>query len=198
MRPTFSYCCGSKFFSCSRNSFRNSKIVVQNIPVLICLREKTQFFKFFEDNLKWLFYQQKKEMCLIYRGISLINMRYKILLERLTPYLGHQIRAYHSGFRKNQSSNNEIFTVSNKNFGSTIKHQLFIYFKEAYDRTKSVEVWNTMSEMGISKKWIKLTKTCLNGSTRAVIVGGTTSSFCPSILALIRVMLFSQNHSLQF
>jgi hypothetical protein len=41
-------------------------------------------------------------------------------------------------------------------------HQLFIDFKNAYDSIKREVLYNILLEFGISKKLVRLIKTCLN------------------------------------
>jgi hypothetical protein len=41
-------------------------------------------------------------------------------------------------------------------------HQLFIYFKKAYDSVKREVLYNILLEFGIPKKLVRLIKMCLN------------------------------------
>ena len=43
-----------------------------------------------------------------------------------------------------------------------VVHQLFIYFKKAYDSVRREVLYNILMEFGIPKKLIRLIKMCLN------------------------------------
>ena len=82
-----------------------------------------------------------KKECKNYRGISVLNVAYKILsfilCERLKPFLSNIIGDYQCGFRPGKSTTDQIFTLRQilekiREF-QTDTHHLFIDFKQAYD-----------------------------------------------------------------
>jgi sorting nexin-29 len=82
--------------------------------------------------------------CSNYRGISLLSTPYKILsnilLSRLTPYVDEIIGDHQCGFRRNQSTTDQIFCIrqileKKWEYNGTV-HQLFIDFRKAYDSVR--------------------------------------------------------------
>jgi sorting nexin-29 len=80
-------------------------------------------------------------ICSNYRGISLLNITYKILsnilFTRLSPFVENVIGDYQSGFRQGRSTVDQIFTVQQilekcNEFGIETRHP-FTDFKAAYD-----------------------------------------------------------------
>jgi hypothetical protein len=80
-----------------------------------------------------------KTNCSNYRGISLLSTTYEILsnilLSRLTPYAEEIIWEHQCGFRRNRSTTDHIFCISQivekKWEYNEAVHQLFIVFKKA-------------------------------------------------------------------
>ena len=73
--------------------------------------------------------------CSSYIGVSLLNTAYKILFAKISPFPENIIGNYQSGFRKNRSTTNQIFTLrqileKTKEFGIETHHSL-IDFKSA-------------------------------------------------------------------
>src|ERR1700744_1463482 len=79
--------------------------------------------------------------CKNYRGICLLNVSYKILVEitydRLTIYAEGIVEDYQGGFRIDRSTSDQIFTIrqiTEKAWEYSITiHQLFIDFQQEYD-----------------------------------------------------------------
>jgi hypothetical protein len=79
-----------------------------------------------------------------YRGISLLSASYKILsnilLSRLTPYVDEIIGDRQCGFRRNRSTNDQIFCIHQVlekkwEYNGTV-YKLFIDFSKAYDSVR--------------------------------------------------------------
>jgi hypothetical protein len=58
-------------------------------------------------------------------------------------------------------------------------HQLFIYFKKAYDSVNGEGLYNILLEFGIPKKLVRLMKMCLNEIYSKVHVGKFLSDTFP-------------------
>ena len=104
--------------------------------------------------------------CTNYRGITLINVAYKIfsniLYERLKIYTDNVIRRYQCGFREGRSTIDQIHAM--RQIIERLKeykidtYYLFIDFRAAYDSIDRRELLLAMSELGIPAKLIKLTQ----------------------------------------
>lgn len=109
-------------------------------------------------------------ICDNYRGISLLNVTYKIfsllLLKRILPYTEAEIGDYQSGFRQGRSTLDHIFTlrqISEKAWEfNTSVHLCFVDFKKAYDSIQRKALINILKEFQIPEKYIKLIKMCLD------------------------------------
>jgi retron-type reverse transcriptase len=100
-----------------------------------------------------------KTDCSNYRGISLMATSYKILsnilLSRLIPYADEIIWEHQCGFRRNRSTNDQIFYIrqilqKKWEYNGTV-HQLFIDFKKAYDSVRREALYNILIEFGIPR-----------------------------------------------
>jgi sorting nexin-29 len=102
--------------------------------------------------------------CSNYRGVSLLNTAYKmlctILFTRIPPFAENIIENYQSGFRKNSSTVNQMFTLIQirekaKEFGIET-HHLFIDFRSAYNTIERVKLHSAMSEFNIPNELIRI------------------------------------------
>ncbi|XP_054086050.1 putative uncharacterized transposon-derived protein F52C9.6 isoform X2 [Zeugodacus cucurbitae] len=118
-------------------------------------------------------------ICANYRGISLLNIAYKVLssvlCERLKPTVNELIGPYQCGFRPGKSTMDQIFTmrqILEKTRERRIDtHHLFIDFKAAFDSTKRSCLYAAMSEFGIPAKLIRLCKLTLSNTKSSVRIG---------------------------
>ena len=121
--------------------------------------------------------------CKNYRGISLLNVAYKILsnviCERLKPFCNTHIAKYQCGFRLSKSTIDQIFTLrqilEKTNEFQVETHHLFIDFKAAYDSIHRRELYMAMAEFGIPRKLIQLCRLTLE-NTRCNVQFGNSSS----------------------
>ena len=98
-----------------------------------------------------------------YRGISLLNLSYKVLtniLHRwLVPYTEEILGDYQCGFRKEQSATDNLLMlrcIPEKFYELNIDlHLLSIDFKQAYDSINSTYLYESLREFGIPKKLVK-------------------------------------------
>ncbi|WP_346303773.1 reverse transcriptase family protein [Pantoea sp. Morm] len=123
--------------------------------------------------------------CSNYRGISLLNVAYKIfaiaLYNRLVPYMEKIVDDYQAGFRKNMSTIDQIFTLKQvgekmTEFGHSL-WVLFVDFEAAYDTVSREELYRAMLEMNIPRKLIKLTRCTMENNKCQVRVSGRNG--CP-------------------
>ena len=140
-----------------------------------------------EWNIALLFPIHKKGSklrCENYRGISLLNVTYKlftkILTRRIEPYAEQAIGDYQSGFRRNRSTSDHIFmirTILEKchEYGVPV-HQLYIDFKQAYDSIDRKYLYETLDSLAIPKKMIRLVKMTLEQSACKVKVQNELSA----------------------
>jgi hypothetical protein len=124
--------------------------------------------------------------CNNYQGISLLSAAYRmlpnILLARLTPYVNEVIGDRQCGFYHNIYYRSDFLHSADtrEKWGyNGMVHQLFIYFKKAYDSVKREVIYNILLEFGIPKKLFRLIKMCLNETYRKVHVGKLLSDEFP-------------------
>lgn len=119
----------------------------------------------------------------LYRGISILNVAYKIfstiLCERLKPYLNDIIGSYQCGFRPGKSTTDQIFTLR-RLLEKTLEfqidtHHLFIDFKQAYDSINRDSLFTTMRSFGIPSKLNRLCWLTLANTVSVVRIGNETS-----------------------
>jgi hypothetical protein len=104
--------------------------------------------------------------CHNYQGISLLSTACKILsnilLARLTPYVNEIIGDHQCGFRRNTSTTDQIFHISQIlekkwDYNGTV-HQLFIDVKRAYNSIKRKVLCKILLGFSITKKLVKAIK----------------------------------------
>lgn len=118
-----------------------------------------------------------------YRGISLLQVTYKILsaclLKRTQQQLEYKIGEYQAGFRPNRSCTEQIF-----NLKMILKHMalrgkpvicVFVDFKKAYDSVDRQALFNILEEQGLDNKTTNLIKQTLTGTTSKVKFMGEVS-----------------------
>jgi len=121
--------------------------------------------------------------CSNYRGISLLNIAYKILsnilCDRLKPLCNNVIGDYQCGFRPGRSTTDQIFALrqileKTKEF-NVDTHHLFVDFKSAYDTIDREALYNSMRAFNFPGKLIKLSQMTLEHTRCVVLVGKNTS-----------------------
>jgi sorting nexin-29 len=101
-----------------------------------------------------------KTDCNNYRGISLLNIVYKIfskvLARKLEPYAEEVIGEYQCGRRRNRSTIDHMFAlrmILEKCYKFNINvHQLYTDFKQAYDSINKKKLYDVLKEMQIPAK----------------------------------------------
>jgi sorting nexin-29 len=115
--------------------------------------------------------------CENFRGISLVNIAYKILsvvlYGRLKPHASQIIGQYQCGIREAVSTIDQIQTlrqILEKMEFQIEPHHLFIDFKTAYDKVNRNQLCKAMLEFGIPLKLVRLTQATMEGTTAKVKV----------------------------
>ena len=102
--------------------------------------------------------------CSNYRGITLLNLGYKILFnyifDKLQPVVDKEIGRYQCGFRSGKSTIDQIFCLRQilertLEFGIGT-HQLFIDYKAAYDNIIRSQLYCALREMNIPDKLVRM------------------------------------------
>jgi len=128
-----------------------------------------------------------KHDCSIYRSISLLPTTYKILsnilLSRFTSYAEEIIGDHQCGFRRNRSATDRISCIcqilEKKWEYNEAVHQLFIYFKKAYDSVRREVLYNILIEFDIPMKLVRIIKMRLTETYSRIRVGRNLSDVFP-------------------
>jgi sorting nexin-29 len=103
-----------------------------------------------------------------YRGITILNTRYKVLsliiLKRLKKYTEKAVGGYQCRFRKGRSTTDHIFVVrqlmeKHYEYAKDL-HMAFVDYKQAYDSIDRERLWEALRAFGIPMKIIKMIKLC--------------------------------------
>lgn len=111
--------------------------------------------------------------CSNYRGITLLNVAYKILsnvlCDRLQPYVDNIIGKYQCGFRRGKGTSDQIHSlrqILEKTMEFNIEtHHLFIDFKAAYDSILRQPLYGAMLDFGIPEKLVDLVRMTMDSVT---------------------------------
>jgi hypothetical protein len=117
-----------------------------------------------------------RRVCSNYRGITLLNVTYKIftslLRNRLQKIAEREIGDYQAGFRPNRSTMDHIHTlrqIIEKCYKYKIElNKLFIDFRQAFDKVHRSKMIEILKLMKIPSKLIRLVKMSVQ-NTRAVV-----------------------------
>ncbi|KAL1460740.1 hypothetical protein WDU94_012692 [Cyamophila willieti] len=96
-----------------------------------------------------------------YRGISLLQVTYKILSKalqnRLDKQVDKEIGEYQGGFRQGRSCVEQIlnlkFIIRHRRLSGKRTFITFVDFKKAYDSIDRETLFNTLEEFGVIRKW---------------------------------------------
>jgi len=107
-----------------------------------------------------------RKQCNSYRGISLLNITYKIftilLYNRLGKKIEPQIGNYQMGFSPNRSTIDNIFIVRQTyekcHEYNIDRHSIFIEFSQAFDTVNRAVIYNSLIKHNVPDKLIKLIK----------------------------------------
>jgi sorting nexin-29 len=119
-----------------------------------------------------IFKKGDKRDCTNYRGITLLDIAYKvfsnILNERLKKITENLLGDYQCGFRKDRSTIDQIFTIrqmTEKHYKHNQDlHMLFVDFKQASDSTDRHKLYQATENIKIPYKLIRLVKTTMKNT----------------------------------
>jgi sorting nexin-29 len=117
-----------------------------------------------------------KMQCDNYRGITLLNVAYKIFTplihKRLSEKAEGKIGDYQMGFRANSSTIDNIHIIRQIfekccEFGIEL-HNIFVDFKMAFDNLNRQSIFDCLSVLATPQKLIRLIKTTMEASIARV------------------------------
>jgi sorting nexin-29 len=109
-------------------------------------------------------------VCANYRGISLLNLCYKVLsnviFDHLLPFVESRMGTYQCGFHFNKSTIDQIFTLCQivkrtTEFGIGT-HHLFLDYKAAYDSIRWEQLYDSMRDLNIPEKLTRMVKAIMS------------------------------------
>ena len=130
-----------------------------------------------------VFKKGDKLQCSNYRGITLLNVAYKLLsgivLRRLSVFSEDLLGEYQAGFRPNRSTMDQIFTVRQilekfHEYGIDL-HMLFIDYVQAFDQLSRNGLIRALLRLGIPRKLVSLVSMTLRDCEARVLVSGRVS-----------------------
>ena len=136
------------------------------------------------EGILWPVYKKgDRKQCNNYRGISLLNITYKIftilLYNRLSKIIEPEIGNYQMGFRPNRSTIDNIFIVwqiYEKCHEYNIDlHNIFIDFSQAFDTVNRDVLYNSLIKHNVPDKLIKLIKLTMQQTKMKVKVNNSYS-----------------------
>ncbi|KAL4154026.1 hypothetical protein QTP88_001859 [Uroleucon formosanum] len=122
-----------------------------------------------------------KQDCNNYRGISLLNVAYKIfsncVLDRIKEKADQIIGHYQGGFRADRSTTDQMFIIiqlyqKSWEFDKEI-HTLFVDFKKAYDSIHRESLLNIMKEFHFPQKLVNLVSISVMETSIRVKIGNS-------------------------
>ncbi|XP_043477868.1 uncharacterized protein LOC122508520 [Leptopilina heterotoma] len=118
-----------------------------------------------------------------YRGISLLDIGYKILATIMASRLGawleeqNKLTEAQGGFRSKRGAAEHIF-VLNTLIGNRLRRKggklytCFVDFKKAFDRVNRKKLWKKMEDMGIKGKFLEVTKEIYRTTWNGILIDG--------------------------
>ena len=120
--------------------------------------------------------KKDKACCENYRGISLLNVCYKILSQlinlKLKPYVREIVGEYQAGFMPGKSTTDQIFIMRQIwekmwEYNREV-YTAFIDFSKAYDSINRKHLYNILHDFKVPKKLCKMVQVCTE-KTRAKV-----------------------------
>ena len=132
-----------------------------------------------------IYKKRDRKQCNNYRGISLLNITYKIfailLYNRLSNIIDPKIGNYKMGFRPNRSTIDNIFIVRQiyeKCYEYNIDlHNIFTDLSQAFDSVHRYVIYNSLIKHNVPDKLIKLIKLTMQQTKMRVKVNNNYSEW---------------------
>ena len=112
-----------------------------------------------------IYKKEDRKQCNNYRGISLLNITYKIfailLYNRLSKIIEPEIGNYRMRFRSNRSIDNILIvrqTYEKCHEYNVDRHNIFITSSQAFDTVNRDVIYNSLIKHNVPDKLIKLIK----------------------------------------
>ena len=126
-----------------------------------------------------------RAVCSNYRGITLLNVTYKIfsiyVCEKLTEIIENKLDDCQMGFRPNRSTIDNIHIVKQiyeKFYEYNIEaHNLFIDFENAFDSVNRIKVFRILEDYNVPGKLIKLIMLTLTNTVAKIKIGNSYTEF---------------------
>lgn len=134
-----------------------------------------------------IFKKGDKLLCNNYRGISLLDVAYKIfsniLLSKISLFAENILDEYQCGFRRGRGTIDQIFVmrqIFEKCWEYKVNlHMLFIDFRQAFDSIVRDNLFNALIGFRVPSKLIRLVRMTLKNSNAKVLVSGKVSHEFP-------------------
>ncbi|KAL4125995.1 hypothetical protein QTP88_010227 [Uroleucon formosanum] len=129
-----------------------------------------------------------KQVCSNYRGISLLDTTYKVLLycilDRVKPLVEEVVEDYQCGFRQNRSTTDQIFIIrqlfqKSWEYNKEL-HIIFVDFQKAYDSINRTSITEVLKHFHFQRKIVHLIEASITQTKFKVKVGN-------SILRMVEV-----------
>ena len=125
----------------------------------------------------------EKSLCENYRGLSLLNVGFKVLTNiiyrRLFPYYRSAIGNYQAGFLPSKSTIDNIFIArqlcEKYREYDTDSYHLFVDFAQAYDSVHRDSMWNVLRFFLVPEKLVRVLWACYSDTRGKVRIGGQLS-----------------------
>jgi len=157
---------------------------IHQLMVKIWKQEKIAW-EWSEGILCPIYKEGDRKQCNNYRGISLLNITYKIfailLYSRLSTIIEPEIGNYQMGFRPNRSTIDNIFIVRQiyekcHEYNIDLHNlRVFIDFSQAFDTVNRDVIYNSLIKHNIPDKLIKLIKLTMQRTKMKVKVNNKIS-----------------------
>lgn len=145
-----------------------------------CLNTKKTPKSWLKAILIILFKKGDKHDLKNYRPLSMLCGLYKVYMDIITRRIDHQLESEQqveqTGFRRNFSTNDNIFTLKQLIHQSEVYNfslfLLFLDFEKAYDSVKTSAILTALKEAGVSKSYRDIVEYIYEGSELIVRMNG--------------------------
>ena len=127
-----------------------------------------------------IFKKGQRNECRNYRGISLLNVMYKIyariITSRLKVITETHISEEQNGFRKGRACIDNVFTIKQiiekRREFNLETHMAFIDLQKAFDKVNRLELWNILNNKGYPSHIIKVIRSLYKDTKMVIEIDG--------------------------